>query len=89
MVKYILAILLFITSSAWAVCSTISTDGNTRLKNLAQNEFDQAVVGLQNNNPVRACEHLKISKSYIKQTDEKIATEYIIILYDKMCEVRQ
>jgi len=88
MVKYILAILLSITSPAWAVCSTVSTDGNTRLKKLAQDEFDQSVKEFQNDNPIRACEHLKLSRSYIKQTDEKIATEYIVVLYNKMCEVK-
>ena len=84
--KKILAILLLIASPAWAVCSTVSTDGNTRLKNLAQSEFDQSVKEFQNDNPVRACDHLKLSRSYIKQTDEKIATEYIVVLYNKMCE---
>jgi protein associated with RNAse G/E len=88
MVKYILAILLSITSPAWAICNTVSTDGNTRLKNLAQDEFDQSVKEFQNDNPIRACEHLKLSRSYIKQTDEKIATEYIVVLYNKMCEVK-
>ena len=80
--------MLSITSPAWAVCNTVSTDDNTRLKNLAQDQFDQSVKEFQNDNPIRACEHLKLSRSYIKQTDEKIATEYIVVLYNKMCEVK-
>jgi hypothetical protein len=83
--KKLLALLL-VTSPAWAICSTVSTDGNTRLKNLAQDEFSQYIKEFQNENPIRACEHLKLSRSYIKQTDEKIASEYIVVLYNKMCE---
>jgi hypothetical protein len=87
MVKYVLAILLLI-APVKAICNTVSTDGDTHLKNLAQGEFGQAVAEFQKDNFVRACEHLKLSKSYIKQTDEKIATEYIVVLYDKMCEIK-
>ena len=86
MVKYISAVLLFVASSAWAICPV---DGDTRLKNLAEKEFSQAVEEFQNNNTLRACEHLKLSRSYIKQTDNKIAEEYLVILYDKMCEAQR
>ena len=80
-----LIVLLLVSSPAWAICNTISTDGHARLKNLSQSEFNQAVEEFENNNTIRGCEHLKLSKSYIKQTDEKIAKEHIIILYDKKC----
>ena len=86
MVKYILAVLLSITSPAWAICNTVSTDDNTRLKNLAQEQFEQSAAEFKKGNTVRGCELLKISRSFIKQTNEKIATEYIIIQYDKLCE---
>lgn len=86
--KKLLALLTLVASPAWAVCSTISTDDNTRVRNLAQSEYDHAVEEFQKENVVRGCEHLKLSKSYIKQSDDKIATEYIIILYDKICEVK-
>lgn len=88
MVKYISAVLLFYTASVWAVCSTVSTDGNTRLRGYAQQEWTQFVEEFQKGNTIRACEHLKISRSYIKQTDEKIAAEYITVLYNKTCEVK-
>ena len=89
MVKYILAILLLITFPAWAVCNTVSTDDNTRLKNLAQDQFEQSAAEFKKGNTVRGCELLKISRSFIKQTDEKIITEYIIVQYDKLCEAKQ
>jgi hypothetical protein len=89
MVKYVLAISLLIISPAWAVCNTVSTDDNTRLKNLAQDQFEQSAAEFKKGNTVRGCELLKISRSFIKQTDEKIATEYIIIQYDKLCETKQ
>jgi len=76
-----LIVLLLVSSPAWA----ISTDGNTRLKNLAESEYNQSIKEFENDNHASACEHLKLSKSYIKQTDEKIITDHIIILYDKMC----
>ena len=89
MVKYVLAVLLSITSPAWAVCNTVSTDDNTRLKNLAQDQFEQSTVEFKKGNTVRGCELLKISRSFIKQTDEKIITEYIVVQYDKLCETKQ
>jgi len=88
MVKYVLAILL-VASPAWAVCNTVSTDDNTRLKNLAQDQFEQSAAEFKKGNTVRGCELLKISRSFIKQTDEKIITEYIIVQYDKLCEAKQ
>jgi len=88
MVKYLLAILLFIPLSVWAVCSTVNVGDDARVRNLAQSEYDQAVEEFQKENIVRGCEHLKLSKSYIKQSEDKIATEYIIILYDKICEAK-
>lgn len=86
--KKILTILLLIASPAWAICNTVSTDDNTRLKNLAQDQFEQSAVEFKKGNTVRGCELLKISRSFIKQTDEKIITEYIIVQYDKLCEVK-
>jgi len=89
MVKYLVVILLLLfATTAGAVCSTVSTDGNTRLKGYAQQEWTQFVEEFQKGNTIRACEHLKISRSYIKQTDEKIAAEYITVLYNKTCEVK-
>jgi hypothetical protein len=86
--KKILTILLLIASPAWAICNTVSTDDNTRLKNLAQDQFEQSAVEFKKGNTVRGCELLKISRSFIKQTDEKIITEYIVVQYDKLCEVK-
>jgi hypothetical protein len=86
MVKYVLAILLLIASPVWAICNTVSTDDNTRLKNLAQEQFEQSAAEFKKGNTVRGCELLKISRSFIKQTDEKIITEYIVVQYDKLCE---
>ena len=86
--KNILTILLLIASPAWAICNTVSTDDNTRLKNLAQDQFEQSAVEFKKGNTVRGCELLKISRSFIKQTDEKIITEYIVVQYDKLCEVK-
>ena len=88
MVKYLSVILLFYTASVGAVCSTISTDGNMRLKGYAQQEWTQFIEEFQKGNTARACDHLKLSRSYIKQTDEKIAAEYIITLYHKTCETK-
>jgi hypothetical protein len=89
MVKYILAVLLLITIPAEAVCNTVSTDDNTRLKNLAQEQFEQSTVEFKKGNAVRGCQLLKVSRSFIKQTDEKIITEYIVVQYDKLCETKQ
>ena len=89
MVKYILTILLLFASPAWAVCNTVSTDDNTRLKNLAQDEYEQSAAEFKKGNTVRGCELLKISRSFIKQTDEKIITEYIVVRYDKLCGAKQ
>ena len=89
MVKYVLAILLSISSPAGAICNTVSTDDNTRLKNLAQEQFEQSTVEFKKGNAVRGCQLLKVSRSFIKQTDEKIITEYIVIQYDKLCEIKQ
>lgn len=89
MVKYISAVLLFISTSVGAVCSTVAVADDQRVRDLAQKEYDQAVEEFQKENTVRGCEHLKLSKSYIKQSEDKIATEYIIILYDKICESKQ
>ena len=86
--KNILTILLLIASPAWAICNTVSTDDNTRLKNLAQDQFEQSAVEFKKGNTVRGCELLKISRSFIKQTDEKIITEYIVVQYDKLCKVK-
>lgn len=88
MVKYVLAVLLSIASPAWAICNTVSTDDNTRLKNLAQDQFEQSTVEFKSGNTVRGCELLKVSRAFIKQTDEKIITEYIIVQYDKLCETK-
>ena len=88
MVKYLTVILLLYTASVGAVCSTVATDGDTRLKGYAQQEWTQFIEEFQKGNTVRACEHLKLSRSYIKQTNEKIAAEYIITLYHKTCETK-
>jgi hypothetical protein len=89
MVKYVLAISLLIASSAGAVCNTVSTDDNTRLRTLAQDQFEQSAVEFKKGNTVRGCELLKISRSFIKQTDDKIITEHIVVQYDKLCEAKQ
>lgn len=89
MVKYLSVILLLLfATSVGAVCSTVSTDGDTRLRGYAQQEWTQFIEEFQKGNTTRACEHLKLSRSYIKQTDEKIAAEYIITLYHKTCETK-
>ena len=82
-----LVILLLIASPAWAICNAIATDDNTRLKNLAHDQYNQSTVEFDTGNTVRGCQLLKVSKSFIKQTDEKIATEYITIKYDNLCEI--
>ena len=74
---------------AGAICNTVSTDDNTRLRNLAQDEYEQAIVEFKKGNTVRGCELLKISKAFIKQTNEKIITEHIIVRYDNLCEIKQ
>ena len=84
--KKLLVVLALVSTPVWAICPV---DGDVRLRNLAEKEFTQAVEEFQNANPVRACEHLKLSRSYIKQTDNKIAEEYLVILYDKMCEAQR
>ena len=82
---WLLLALVLIPITTNAVCSTVAVDGNGRLKNLAQYEFQQAVEEFKKENNARACEHLKLSRSYIKQTDQAIAKDYIVVLYDKMC----
>jgi hypothetical protein len=74
---------------AWAICNTVSTDDNTRLKNLAQDQFEQSAAEFKKGNAIRGCELLKISKSFIKQTDDKIIIEHIIVQYDKLCGTKQ
>jgi len=76
--KKLLALFLLSTSLVYA-----EEQGDPRW--LAQTHYDRAVIHIQKDEVTQGCEELKLTRHYFKQTDDKIAYEYTVLLIDKFC----
>ena len=68
-----------------ARCNMTNVDDNSRIVSLAQDFANQANDEFKQNNALRGCELLKISRSFIKQSDNHLLTADISSLFEKKC----
>ena len=86
MPKIIFTIFLaLIASEAFAVCSSVAIDDNSRIISLAKDFADQADFEFKKANTLRGCELLHVSRSFISQSDNQKLSNQISNLYDKRC----
>lgn len=70
-----------------ARCNMTNVDDNTRIVSLAKDYAGQADHEFKQENALRGCELLKISQSFIKQSDNQTLISNISSLYNEKCSI--
>ena len=82
-----MCVLLALNINVYGRCNMTNVDDNTRIVSLAKDFADQASDEFKKENALRGCELLKISQSFIKQSDNQALISDISSLYDDKCNI--
>lgn len=80
-----MCVLLALNINVYGRCNMTNVDDNTRIVSLAKDFADQASDEFKQDHALRGCELLKISQSFIKQSDNQALISDISSLYEKKC----
>ena len=84
---FFICVLLALTINVYARCNMTNMDDNTRVVFLAKDFASQADHEFKQDHATRGCELLKISQSFIKQSDNQTLISDISSLYDEKCNI--
>ena len=84
---FFMCVLFALAINVDARCNMTNVDDNTRIVSLAQDFADRANDEFKQKNALRGCELLKISQSFINQSDNQTLISEISSLYKKKCNI--